>query len=826
MVNAGANVGVAYDIDGQTRVAVPDIGADEPGGTTPPANDIAAAVIINPASSSTQPTGASTSPQASFTNTGSATQTNVGVKFTISGPGGYSYLGTQTIATISPFQTVVVTFPVAPTFNLAGAYTTNAQVTTADSNATNDAISGTFQVISPVSGTVNVGNGGDFTSLSNPGGLFDLINTVGVSGNVTALITSDLTSETGAIPLNSMAAGSSLTIKPSGAARTVSGSGVSLSMIKLNGADNVIIDGSLSGSTDRSLTLMYTNTAGAVIWIGSASTGNGANGDMVKNCMIASNPGTLSIAGIVAGSGTTLGGNAEAPNNNNWIINNQIFRVQNSAFIAGAAAFDQGWLVADNNFGSNVQADKNVFRGMLIGNTQNMSVIHNTISGISSTTTTAAAMSGIQLAFSLNGGIVVENRISDIKNNSASGTGAFGMQISATSAASNVLIANNFISDVAALGSATVVNNGHGINVNGAGVGGLRIYHNSVNMNTNQASGTTSALNVTSAVTAAGAIDLRNNILTNSQTSGATRFAVFNASSASVISPINGNDYFAQNVGSIAGVTKATLADWLATTGQDSNSVAVDPLFISSTDLHLQTGSPMRNAGVTGLGITTDIDGQTRDANPDIGADELPPLVLSGTLQLSSATYSISEGGGMVTITVTRTGGSSGAVGVNFATSNGTATGGGTCGGSVDYVNTSGSLMWADGDMASKTFTIPVCNDVIPEPDETVNIALSGATGGATVGTPATSVLTITNDDIPGTLSVNDVRVWEGNGGNVNATFTVSYIGNAIPVSVQYSTSNGTATAGVDYISSSGTLNFNAPAPSPNSADQSVRRKR
>ena len=46
---------------------------------------------------------------------------------------------------------------------------------------------------------------------------------------------------------------------------------------------------------------------------------------------------------------------------------------------------------------------------MLIGNTQNMSVIHNTISGISSTTTTAAAMSGIQLAFSLNGGIVVKN---------------------------------------------------------------------------------------------------------------------------------------------------------------------------------------------------------------------------------------------------------------------------------------------------------------------------------------------------------------------------------------------------------------------------------
>ncbi len=50
--------------------------------------------------------------------------------------------------------------------------------------------------------------------------------------------------------------------------------------------------------------------------------------------------------------------------------------------------------------------------------------------------------------------------------------------------------------------------------------------------------------------------------------------------------------------------------------------------------------------------------------------DVAPP----GTLQLSAATYSVAENGGSATITVTRTGGSAGAVGVTLATSNGTAT--------------------------------------------------------------------------------------------------------------------------------------------------------
>ena len=98
---------------------------------------------------------------------------------------------------------------------------------------------------------------------------------------------------------------------------------------------------------------------------------------------------------------------------------------------------------------------------------------------------------------------------------------------------------------------------------------------------------------------------------------------------------------------------------------------------------------------------------------------------------------------------VTRTGGSSGAVGVTFSTSNGSATAG------SDYTAVNQTVSFADGDTASKTVNIPIINDATIEPNETVNLALSNPTpGGATLGNPSTATLTILNDDFPGDLAV------------------------------------------------------------------------
>src|SRR5262249_47529440 len=121
------------------------------------------------------------------------------------------------------------------------------------------------------------------------------------------------------------------------------------------------------------------------------------------------------------------------------------------------------------------------------------------------------------------------------------------------------------------------------------------------------------------------------------------------------------------------------------------------------------------------------------------------PAQQPGTLKLSSSNYSVNEGGGSATITVTRTGGSDGPVSVNYATSNGTATAG------SDYTATSGTLNFAAGE-TSKTFTVPITNDTTVEGDETLNVTLSNPTGGATLGSPATATLTIVDDDSSGVV--------------------------------------------------------------------------
>jgi hypothetical protein len=108
----------------------------------------------------------------------------------------------------------------------------------------------------------------------------------------------------------------------------------------------------------------------------------------------------------------------------------------------------------------------------------------------------------------------------------------------------------------------------------------------------------------------------------------------------------------------------------------------------------------------------------------------------NGKLQFSSQTYSATEDAGNVTISVARVAGATGTVTVDYATSNGTASAG------SDYTATSGTLTFNQGE-TSKTLTIPVINDNVFEPDETVNLTLSNPTGGATLGTPATAILTI-----------------------------------------------------------------------------------
>ncbi|CAA6820253.1 MAG: Alkaline phosphatase (EC [uncultured Sulfurovum sp.] len=142
----------------------------------------------------------------------------------------------------------------------------------------------------------------------------------------------------------------------------------------------------------------------------------------------------------------------------------------------------------------------------------------------------------------------------------------------------------------------------------------------------------------------------------------------------------------------------------------------------------------------------------------------------------------------------------------------------------VDYLTTDGTATIADSDyqaLTTTTLTIPagqttatitaqVNGDTIVEPDETFNIILSNPSNASI--SKDTGVGTILNDDSYPGITINDIQRNEGNSGTTNFTFTVS-LDNAYAsaVSVDYATSNGTATlADNDYIAKSGTVNFAA----------------
>lgn len=97
-----------------------------------------------------------------------------------------------------------------------------------------------------------------------------------------------------------------------------------------------------------------------------------------------------------------------------------------------------------------------------------------------------------------------------------------------------------------------------------------------------------------------------------------------------VLATIAGANTFTNNIlyykGAIDSdvVNTETLAEWQAVAGSpDANSLNSDPKFVTEyTNLNIQTSSPAKNAGATGLGISVDYAGTARDANPDIGAYE------------------------------------------------------------------------------------------------------------------------------------------------------------------------------------------------------------
>lgn len=114
-------------------------------------------------------------------------------------------------------------------------------------------------------------------------------------------------------------------------------------------------------------------------------------------------------------------------------------------------------------------------------------------------------------------------------------------------------------------------------------------------------------------------------------------------------------------------------------------------------------------------------------------------------LKITSATASE---GSTATVTVTRTGDTTDAATVDYATSDGTATAG------SDYTAAAGTAAFAAG-AASSTFAVPTTADLVTEGAETVVLTLSNPSPG-TVLSPATGTLTITEPSVAYALTTDN----------------------------------------------------------------------
>ena len=176
---------------------------------------------------------------------------------------------------------------------------------------------------------------------------------------------------------------------------------------------------------------------------------------------------------------------------------------------------------------------------------------------------------------------------------------------------------------------------------------------------------------------------------------------------------------------------------------------------------------------------------------------------------VSVASASVAEGNTGTTpivFTVTSSAVSGLPVTVSYATTDGTAKAPG------DYTAKTGSVTIPAGS-TSATFTVPVVGDAIDEPNETFTVTLSNPIN-ATLGA-ASATGTITDDDAAPTVSIAPASLAEGNSGTTPMTFTVSMpVASSSPVSVNYATANGTASAPGDYTAKTGSVTIPAGATS------------
>jgi hypothetical protein len=280
-------------------------------------------------------------------------------------------------------------------------------------------------------------------------------------------------------------------------------------------------------------------------------------------------------------------------------------------------------------------------RGVATIYLENSEIIGNTINVLPTTAgNTNNYIHGIYITGHFGTLDISNNIINILEKSNVSGTYVMGIAFAGNNStpADIISIVNNMIN----VGASDETGSTYGIGLRSAqNMGNLKAYFNTIVINNNASTLVSYAVGNHSNGTGAVNIDLQNNILINNHSGNTGSSAIGLVPVTSVLTSNYNVLYSNQNLVNYQGTLYSDLAAWQVTT-QDINSVSKTVNFVSAIDLHL-TGSSNGDLDLAGnpiAGITTDIDGETRNALfPYKGADEAS-IPLPVELTSFSANYS------------------------------------------------------------------------------------------------------------------------------------------------------------------------------------------
>lgn len=497
-------------------------------------------------------------------------------------------------------------------------------------------------------------------------------------GNHTGVITIDvngLVNEGTAFTPTALAASgqgptsySSIVLRPT-ATSTITGSAIGgRSLLELDGADNVTINGDIVGGPvnkdlviENTAAITIANTA-VIRLIGRTTAGLGATFNTITNCIIrGTTPGNDGSSGssITSSYGLVLGG-ATLPstgdnNDNNIIDNNDITRAYIAIYnFATTTNTSDNGLIINNSIGSNTVGETITFGGLNLSAVTTSTIQQNQIFNLKMTT--SSNNYGIQVAGTSNSLTISRNNITGIWQTSTGGWGAYGINITA---GTNFDIVNNTVSDIQTTNYSNTSTTWNAFGIRFTGGTNMNVYYNSVNIaGTYTYTSNNTAASAPLLITNTGFTgNIKNNIFSNTMTSSATsatfvavwmplftNYAAVNINNNAYMVPASAN-HFVARVGTGTSVYQ-TLTNFqpISQNSNATNDGASVPFinsggapFISTTNLNIpaNTTTPIESGAVLIPALGTNIDfnaavrplaGVNPNLAPDMGAYELDGL--------------------------------------------------------------------------------------------------------------------------------------------------------------------------------------------------------